>query len=531
MTTAPRIAIYARYSSDLQRPSSIADQIALCRSLITRQFGEAAVVVAVYEDAAQTGATMARGGLAAMLKDAEAGRFSIIVAEGLDRISRSLADIASIHRMCQHYGVSLFTSHEGEVTDLHIGFKGTMNALFLRDLKDKIRRSHKAIAAAGRAAGGLAYGYRVVRGVTDDRGGYVNGLREIDPDQAAVIRRIYEEVAAGIPVSEIVRQLNEEGVPAPGGERWRIHSIRGERSRGRGILANEIYRGWLIHNRTRKVVDPKTGRVRYANNPESEWVRTHVPELQIISDELWHRVQAERNPKWKWEKPPSERRRKFAEDRKGLPHPLTGLVKCGACGGHKVVANATRYVCQTYRIHRTCTNARGRREQEVAAAVFQALLDHVAAVEDWAVPIGAKLAAEYAARAQLDDEVASIDAAMARLLTAIENGVQAEQATTRILALQDRLAAIRAMPRLPDLLPSEDIRALLVSALVRMETNFSVPRYADPIAKALGLVVGEVVLTPIPGKARGETMDVRLNTEGWGDFYIQIQDAWPGVAV
>ncbi|MCA1972480.1 MAG: hypothetical protein LDL44_06545, partial [Caenispirillum sp.] len=184
----------------------------------------------------------------------------------------------------------------------------------------------------------------------------------------------------------------------------------------------------------------------------------------------------------------------------------------------------------TYRIHRTCTNARGRREQEVATAVFQALLDHVAAVEDWAVPIGAKLAAEYAARAQLDDEVASIDAAMARLLTAIENGVQAEQATTRILALQDRLAAIRAMPRLPDLLPSEDIRALLVSALVRMETNFSVPRYADPIAKALALVVNEVVLTPIPDKARGETMDVRLNPEGWGDFYVQIQGAWPGVA-
>src|SRR5690606_7488661 len=114
-----------------------------------------------------------------MLIAAESHQFDVLIAEGLDRISRSLADIASIHEVLQHCGVTIWTGHEGAVTDLHIGFKGTMNALFLRDMKDKVRRSHRAIASSGRAAAGIAYGYRVVRGVLDDKGQYINGLREI----------------------------------------------------------------------------------------------------------------------------------------------------------------------------------------------------------------------------------------------------------------------------------------------------------------------------------------------------------------
>jgi len=266
-----RIAIYARYSSDLQNPVSIEDQLSLCTDLMKRQFG-IDKPVATYTDAAISGATMSRPGLINLLDAAEARSFDVLIAEGLDRISRSLSDIATIHELLVHYGIKIWTGHEGEVSDLHVGFKGTMNALYLRDLKEKVKRAHRSIAASGRAASSIAYGYSVVRGVLDEKGNYVNGLRKINPDQAAVIKRIFKEYAAGIPLRQIVRSLNDDGIPSPSGKLWRPNSITGEDHRYKGILHNDLYRGLLVYNRTHKIVDPRSGKRRYVVNPASEWI-------------------------------------------------------------------------------------------------------------------------------------------------------------------------------------------------------------------------------------------------------------------
>jgi hypothetical protein len=81
----------------------------------------------------------------------------------------------------------LITLSEGEVDELHIGLKGTMNALFLRDLAAKIKRGQSGRIASGLSAGG-SYGYRVTKKL-DDRGEPMRGLRELDEDQANVVRR------------------------------------------------------------------------------------------------------------------------------------------------------------------------------------------------------------------------------------------------------------------------------------------------------------------------------------------------------
>jgi DNA invertase Pin-like site-specific DNA recombinase len=85
--------------------------------------------------------------------------------------------------------VRLVTLAEGEISELHIGLKGTMNALFLKDLADKTRRGLRGRVAAGKSAGGISYGYRVVRGV-DAQGEPVRGDRIIDEAEAAAVRRI-----------------------------------------------------------------------------------------------------------------------------------------------------------------------------------------------------------------------------------------------------------------------------------------------------------------------------------------------------
>ena len=65
-------------------------------------------------------------------------------------------------------GVTIITLAEGEISELHVGLKGTMNALFLKDLADKTRRGLRGRVEAGRSGGGNSYGYDVVRNLRAD---------------------------------------------------------------------------------------------------------------------------------------------------------------------------------------------------------------------------------------------------------------------------------------------------------------------------------------------------------------------------
>ena len=161
-----RAVIYARYSSDQQRATSIDDQIRLCKERIAR---EGWTLVQVYRDAAMSGATALRPGYQAMLEGAREADFDVVVAEALDRLSRDQEDIAALFKRLQFAGIRLVTLGEGEIGVLHIGLKGTMNALFLKDLADKTRRGLRGRVEAGKSGGGNAYGYDVVRGYDAER--------------------------------------------------------------------------------------------------------------------------------------------------------------------------------------------------------------------------------------------------------------------------------------------------------------------------------------------------------------------------
>ena len=65
----------------------------------------------------------------------------------------------------------MVTLAEREITELHVGLKGTMNALFLKDLADKTRRGLRGRVQQGRSGGGLCYGYTIARSENGERGG------------------------------------------------------------------------------------------------------------------------------------------------------------------------------------------------------------------------------------------------------------------------------------------------------------------------------------------------------------------------
>ncbi|MBJ7442201.1 MAG: recombinase family protein, partial [Sphingopyxis sp.] len=134
----PRVALYARYSDDKQSPASIDDQFLICREQAAREGWR---IVANYKDAAISGASVIlRPGIQSLLQDAQMGRFDILLAEALDRVSRDQADVATLYKNLQFAGVKIVTLAEGEVSELHVGLKGTMNALFLKDLAKKTHR-------------------------------------------------------------------------------------------------------------------------------------------------------------------------------------------------------------------------------------------------------------------------------------------------------------------------------------------------------------------------------------------------------
>ena len=283
-----KIALYARYSSENQRDASIADQFRICRNHAEKQGWH---IVEEYSDHAVSGASLLRPGIQALMADALAGRFNLVLAEAMDRLSRDQEDIAGLFKRMAFGDVKIVTLSEGEISHLHVGLKGTMNALFLKDLADKTRRGLRGRIEAGKSGGGNAYGYDVVRKL-DANGEPVRGDRTINTAEAEVVNRIFRDYAAGKSSKRIAVELNREGIPAPNGGDWGFSTINGNPKRGTGILNNEMYVGQLIWNRQRFLKDPDSGKRQARLNPKDEWVIHEVPDLRIVDEALWEQAKS-----------------------------------------------------------------------------------------------------------------------------------------------------------------------------------------------------------------------------------------------
>jgi len=239
-----------------------------------------------------------------------------------------------------------------------------MNALFLKDLAQKIRRGQRGRIEAGRIPGGNSYGYRIIRRLLDD-GSVSTGEREIDPAQAEIIRRIFKEYADGMAPRQIAARLNHEGVSSPRGGQWNASTINGNRQRRNGILNNELYTGRITYNRQRFVRDPETGKRIARRNPEHEWVTRDVPGLRIIEEDLWERVQAIKQ----------QYSSRWGNKRQSKKRLLSGLLKCGRCGGGMTISRGDRYYCSAHREKSTCDADRGIGAHELEERVLNGLRD------------------------------------------------------------------------------------------------------------------------------------------------------------
>jgi DNA invertase Pin-like site-specific DNA recombinase len=435
-----RAAIYARYSSDLQSAASIEDQARLCKERIKR---EGWTLAATYSDRAQSGASALRAGYQAMLEDARKGNFDIVVAEALDRLTRDQQDVAGLYKHLTFAGVKLITLTEGEISELHVGLKGTMNALFLKDLAAKTRRGLRGRIEAGRSGGGLCYGYDVVR-EHDARGEPIHGGRTINAEEAEVVQRIFRDFAAGKSPRRIAFALNDEGVPAPGGAGWGASTINGNAARGTGILNNELYIGRLVWNRLRYIKDPSTGKRISRLNPESDWVVQDAPALRIVEQDVWGAVKAHQKSATKDTRPDYREERPFWA-RTRPKYMFSGLMRCGTCGGAYSKISANLFGCATARNKGTCGNRLNIRRDVLEATVLDGLKHRLmdpalykVFIDEFIRGTNRLRSTESSSADRAKADLAAIDRRLRKIVDAIADGVPARTLKDELMALEGK---------------------------------------------------------------------------------------------
>ncbi len=439
-----RAVIYARYSSENQRDASIEDQVRVCRGLIGQRGWS---FLHSYTDRGKSGASPFRVGYQKLLEDARAGVFDVVVAEALDRLSRDQEDVAGLYKRLSFAGIKIVTFAEGAVNDLHVGLKGTMNALYLKDLALKTRRGLEGRIRQGRSGGGLCYGYEVVHETGPD-GASVRGGRRIIEAEAKVVRRIFEDFSAGQSPRTIAHALNREGVPGPRGRLWGPSTIYGNWRRGTGILNNELYIGRLVWNRQRFVKDPESGKRIAKPNPESDWIVEQVPELCLVPDGLWREVKQRQ----------AVTRALLIGDRKGVRserarrpvYLLSGLLRCGTCGGGMSKISTHHYGCSNARNRGTCDNRltirRDVLEDSVLAGIKSRLM-HPDLVKEFIAEYYRELNRLAATRdAEYQDnrrQLAKVEREIREMIDAIKSGIRSPTMAAELETLEQQKSVLQ----------------------------------------------------------------------------------------
>ncbi|MER8761986.1 MULTISPECIES: recombinase family protein [unclassified Mesorhizobium] len=431
-----RAAIYARYSTDLQSERSIADQVTLCRAYAVREGYD---VVKEYSDAAKSGASMHnREGVRDLMADALMGEFDTVIVEELDRLSRDMEDLAGTFKRLSFLGIALVGVHGGKADTIAIGLRGLTGQLFREDTARKVRRGLAGRVEQGFSGGGQAYGYRPDR--------LNKGKMLIVEEEAEVIRRVFREFADDTSTRHIAHGLNKDHIAPPRGQRWNASTIVGSAQRGNGILHNSLYVGELIWNRTTMIKDPDTGKRVSRPNPESEWKRAKVPELRIVSDELWGIAQGARRERVT----PA-----VASKMRKAKHLLTGLLKCGACGAGMSAAGKdksgrTRLRCTTAHESGTCPAPKTFYLDTVEQLVVGSLVAKLRSPENLSTYIAAYqeerqrlIGGRVANRIKLERDLEVVQREVSRVVRHIAEGVlEGEEADKEIRPLRERRKAI-----------------------------------------------------------------------------------------
>ncbi|WP_259999525.1 recombinase family protein [Leisingera sp. M523] len=470
-------------------------------------------VTEVFTDHALSGKNALRPGYQRLIQAAERGDIDVIAAESQNRLSRDMADSANLLKRMNFFGVRIHTASENELDDMKVGVGGLVSTMFLRDLAQKTRRGLEGRIARGKSAGGIAYGYQVKREILPD-GTLSTGDREVEPEEAAVIKRIFRDYADGLSARTIAAVLNAERVIAPqsgkGTGTWNPSTISGNIKRGTGILNNELYIGRLVWNRLTYDTNPDTGKRLSRLNPPEDWITEDVPGLRILDDQLWQAVKTRQgevrqamNPAGVLtERPKLERARRPT-------YLLSGLLRCACCGASYTLINKTRYGCAGARNKgaAVCTNratiGRAEVEERVLSGLKQRLLapDLLAQfAEEYRKAFNDAAAGACQDRQKAEHSLRKVESRIANILTAIEDGMYTASMKDKMPELEGekaRLAAVIAdNPEPPALRLHPRLSARYRELIGDLAGALNAPEVRREATASLRALISEVRMVP-----------------------------------
>lgn len=325
--TALRLAIYARVSTEEQREGQTIDSQIAELERFSRD--KAWPIVGIYKDEGWSGGVMERPDLDRLRDDAQKGVFDAVLINDVDRLARDVAHLGVIKRDLERHAVKVIfrklPSDATPTSNLMVNILGSF-AEFERELiADRTRRGrrHKVEVRNQYLGSNTAYGFRYI---PRDRTAGKEGLLELVPEEATVVRQMFEWVDhEGLSARRVLSRLNEQKIsPRKGAPHWSKSSVL-------RILRNEMYAGVWHYNKfqgcepQKPVTSARYRRRRKSSvrqRPKSEWLPLVLPEsLHIVPRERWLRVQRQLNQNITF----SPRNEKHA-------YLLKGLVRCGACG-------------------------------------------------------------------------------------------------------------------------------------------------------------------------------------------------------
>lgn len=327
-----KIAGYYRLSmedDDIKEESnSITNQRLLIRRYIIDHPELSHYEYCEFYDDGFSGTTMNRPGMQAMLEKIKKNEIRCVIVKDLSRFSRDYIELGDyMEQIFPFMGVRFISIAErydsqeqmGKTTDMEIGFQSLLADFYCKDVSEKVRSSITAKKNQGKyATGNTPFGYRKDE---NDRGKLL-----IVPEEAEVIRHIFELSLAGQNLTQICRTLNDEKTPTP----LEYKNQRKKQNRKelqqehqywqpgtvRTILTNESYLGSMVFH---KSVQAQVGGNRTLLRPREEWnvFKNHHP--AIVSKEMFDKVQ-------------EKFFRKKAAVRKPVLYALKGKTYCGYCG-------------------------------------------------------------------------------------------------------------------------------------------------------------------------------------------------------
>jgi DNA invertase Pin-like site-specific DNA recombinase len=454
---AMRCACYARYSSDLQRETSIEDQLSVAREYANRH---AWVVLNdhTYTDAGISGASLeGRPGIQALLAATRQRPlpFDVLLVDDSSRVARDLADALRVMQELRFAGVRVIYISQGidsasEQAETLVTVHGLVDGLYLREMAAKIRRGLAGQADRGYHTGARVFGYRSIavpdpsgRLGPDGRPLLLGKRLEIEESEAAVVRQVFTWYAEGVGVTSITARLN-----AAGKRRFSYTAVR-------NILWNQKYIGRYIWNQRRFERRPGS-RAKVARLlPENEWKVYERPELRIVDETTWQRVQTRLTEVRSRVAPSGLMRGRDAVLHSR--HLFSGFMRCGTCGGTVTTVSGgygtPRYGCQraSKQGAASCANRLTIRAKVADAALLaglRAFLLEERTIEYVTAALSARLNALIDERPRLKAlkvaERETLERKLTHLVQAIEDGAATSALFTAMKTREREIATLEA---------------------------------------------------------------------------------------